>query len=141
MNVKKHKMKKGFTLFELLIVLVIVAILVAIAVPTYRHYILRSNRTDAMHTLLSIQLAQEKYRMSNTTYGDLSDVWGGVTTTSGGHYTLSISGTSASAYTITASAVGGQANDTEGGTSCANLVLTYAAGSTAKTPAACWMDN
>ena len=130
----------GFSLLELLATLVIVAILVAVAIPTYRSYVMKSNRSDAVHSLLSMQLAQEKHRMGNTTYGNLAAVWGGVTTTSGGHYTLSITNNTATTYTLTATAVGSQTSDTADGSSCAALVLTYANGSTTKTPASCWMQ-
>ena len=134
------KTKQGFSLFELIIALVIVASLAAISVSAYRGYILKSHRSDALHTLLAMQLAQEKYRMNNTTYGTLAQVWNSVTTTEGGYYSLAISGNTATAYTITATAVGTQANDEEDGTSCSTLTLAYSNGTTTKSPAACWLN-
>ncbi|OGO94008.1 MAG: hypothetical protein A3F10_00915 [Coxiella sp. RIFCSPHIGHO2_12_FULL_42_15] len=128
----------GLTLMELLIALLIIGILVGIAVPTYQTYVLRGNRADAFQTLLGIQLQQEKYRLSNTSYGTLAQVWGGVTTSPRGHYTLSITNLSATSYTITATAVGSQTADSNGGTSCATMTLSYSNGTTTKTPAACW---
>ncbi|OGO91506.1 MAG: hypothetical protein A3F41_06345 [Coxiella sp. RIFCSPHIGHO2_12_FULL_44_14] len=136
-------MKKcwAISLLELLIVIFIIGVLAAVAVPTYRSYILRSNRSDAIHTLLNIQLAEEKYRMDNATYGNLSEVWGGVGSTPGGHYALTITSITATSYTITATAVGTQANDSSGGVSCDALVLSYANGATTKTPAVCWSEG
>ena len=49
----------GFTLIELMIVIVIVAVLAAIAMPSYRQYVLRSHRTEATRTLLNVAVAQE----------------------------------------------------------------------------------
>src|SRR5665648_562479 len=120
-------MKKllGFTMIELLIAIAIIGILAAIAIPSYRSYSLKSGRSDGLQTALSIQLAEERYRMKNSTYGSLAQVWNGVTTSTGGYYTIAISGNTATAYTITLTAVGTQANDTENGTSCTPLVLTY----------------
>ena len=46
------------TLIELMIVVAIVAILAAVALPAYRGYVLRSNRTEATATLLRVQAAQ-----------------------------------------------------------------------------------
>ena len=132
--------EKGFTLTEMIIVLTLVAILALISIFSYRDYVMKSYRTDAMHTLLAMQLAQEKYRMSNTAYGELAAVWSGVTTTVGGHYTLAISNVGASQYTLTATAIGTQASDDEDGTSCSVLTLTYSNGTTTKTPTDCWFD-
>lgn len=125
---------------EMIIVVVLVAMIVTIAIPTYRSYILKSNRADAIHTLLAIQLAQEKYRMNNSNYGTLTQVWSGVTSTDKGYYNLAISNVSTTSYTITATAVGNQASDMENGNSCATLTLSFANNVTTKTPAACWMD-
>jgi type IV pilus assembly protein PilE len=58
----------GFTLTEVLIVVVVVAILASIAVPSYRSYVLRTHRTDATSMLLRIQSAQEKFFLQNNQY-------------------------------------------------------------------------
>lgn len=125
---------------ELLIAIAIVGILAAIAIPSYRSYTLKSNRSDGLQTALSIQLAQERYRMKNSSYGSLAQVWNGVTTSTGGYYTIAISGASATAYTITLTAVGNQASDTEDGTACTPLVLSYSNNAVTKTPTACWAN-
>ncbi len=126
---------------ELMMAVAIVAILAAIAIPTYRYYVLKSYRAEALSTLLSMQLAQEKYRTLNASYGNLSQIWSGVSTTSNNKYTLSITNLSGTTYTMTATAIGDQSNDSEGGTSCGTLTLSYANGATTKSPAACWMEN
>jgi type IV pilus assembly protein PilE len=59
---------RGFTLVELMITLVIAAILITVAVPSYRRYILRSQRTDATVALTRIQSAQEKYFLQYNRY-------------------------------------------------------------------------
>jgi len=59
---------RGFTLVELMITLVIAAILITIAVPSYRRYVLRSQRIDATMALTRIQAAQEKYFLQHNSY-------------------------------------------------------------------------
>jgi type IV pilus assembly protein PilE len=60
--------QNGVTLIELMTVMVIVAILAAIAVPSYRSYVLRSQRTDATTSLLRIQSGEEKFLVQNGKY-------------------------------------------------------------------------
>lgn len=129
---------KGFTLIETMIAIAILAVVILIAIPSYTSYIRKGRRIDAINSLLSISLAQERYRSINTTYGTLAQVWGGVTTSSEGYYTLSISNNTASAYTISATAVGDQANDAVNGVSCTPLQITASSGTITKSPASCW---
>ncbi|HVY53390.1 MAG TPA: type IV pilin protein [Gammaproteobacteria bacterium] len=129
---------RGFTLIEILIVLVILSVLTVLAVSLYSSTVRVGRRADGVDTLLAISLAEERYRSVNTSYGTLAQVWSGVTTTTQGYYTLAISNVSATGYTVTATAIGDQANDNESGTSCATLVLTVSSGTTTNTPVACW---
>jgi type IV pilus assembly protein PilE len=128
----------GFSLIELMVVVAIVGILTVLAVVLYSGSVREGRRSDAVNTLLAISLAEERYRTINTSYGTLAQVWGGVTTSSQGYYTLSISNVSATGYTITATAAGDQTNDTSGSTSCSALTLTASNGTTTQSPAACW---
>ncbi len=64
-TVCKHR---GVTLVELLTVIVIIAILSSIAIPTYRNYVLRAQRTEATATLVRVQAAQEKFFAQNNIY-------------------------------------------------------------------------
>jgi type IV pilus assembly protein PilE len=128
----------GFTLIELVITLTIVAILAMIVINIYTDNVRKSRRIDAVNSLISISMAEERYRSQNTTYGSLAAVWGGVSNSSEGFYTLSISNVSATSYTIIATAVGTQANDSDSGTSCATLQLSVSNGTITKTPAVCW---
>lgn len=133
---KRHE--KGFSLTEILFALVIVGILLAIAIPSYYQYQLRAHRSEGVNALNNIQLQQEKYRLSNTSYGTLAQVWGGVTSTANGYYALAASNIGTTGYTLTATAQGDQAADTQSGTSCLVLTLTVNGLSTTRTPAACW---
>lgn len=129
---------KGFSLIELLMAMLILGIIVGVATPSYLSYLREGRRVDAVNSLLSISLGQERYRSSHSTYGSLAQVWGGVTASNQGYYTLSISNTSATSYTITATATGNQVNDAVGGTSCSSMVYAVSNGAVTKTPAVCW---
>jgi type IV pilus assembly protein PilE len=101
--------QRGVTLIELMTVVVIVAILASIAVPSYRNYLLRAQRTDATTALLRIQSGMEKYLVQNGKYTtDLTsapkDGGLGLTTISEqGFYDLKIEST-ATGYKATATA-------------------------------------
>jgi type IV pilus assembly protein PilE len=62
------KHQKGFTLMELMIALAVVAILSAIALPSYQDYIRRGARTEAKTTLLENVLGMEQAFTTNNTY-------------------------------------------------------------------------
>lgn len=58
----------GFTLIELMITVAIVAILAAVAVPSYRDYLLRGHLADATHGLASVRANMERHFQDNRTY-------------------------------------------------------------------------
>jgi type IV pilus assembly protein PilE len=63
-----HRSSKGFSLVELMIVLVVVAILAAVAIPAYHNHVMRSRQADAYHNLLDIKAAQEMHLSMYNTY-------------------------------------------------------------------------
>ena len=61
---------KGITLIELLLVIVIVGILAAIALPTYTSYTVRARRVDAKTALQQLQASQEMFRAERGRYAN-----------------------------------------------------------------------
>lgn len=120
---------KGFTLVELMIGLIIVAVLVSLALPSFRDTLRKSRRSDAMNSIMDLHLSQERYRVNNATYGDLADLGkADPLPSSDGHYELDITVNTATNYTIFADAKGDQAID-----SCGDFTLTFTAGVITKT--------
>lgn len=66
--------QRGFTLIELMIVLVIIAILAAIGYPSYLNSVTKSNRAAAQSHLMALAQAQQKYFNDSRTYGALADL-------------------------------------------------------------------
>jgi type IV pilus assembly protein PilE len=60
--------QRGITLIELITVVVVLSILVAVAIPSYRSYLIRTQRSDAKTALLTLRAAQEKYYLQNNEY-------------------------------------------------------------------------
>jgi type IV pilus assembly protein PilE len=132
----------GVTLVELMTVLVIVGILAALAIPSYRAYTLRANRTIAKNALLSIATSQERYYLANRTYGTLAQLSaaGFPTTSEHGLYTLAISVNDATTFTATAvPTAGGGDNgvDMTADSECASFSIT-AQGVRSASSARCW---
>ena len=59
------KKNSGFTLLEMLIVIVVMGILVAVAIPSYTRYVVRAQRVEARDTLQTIaSLIEQNYRVT-----------------------------------------------------------------------------
>jgi type IV pilus assembly protein PilE len=88
--------QSGVTLVELMTVVVIVTILASVAIPSYRSYLIRTQRSDAKTALLNLRAAQEKFYLQNNAYSDkITDpsASGGLglrSTSDNGFYTLSV---------------------------------------------------
>ncbi len=62
------KRLRGFTLIELMIVVVVVAILAAIAIPAWQRYAYRARRPDGQELLIRIAQAEERFYTTNNHY-------------------------------------------------------------------------
>lgn len=108
-----HPCCRGFTLIELLIVMTVLAIITAIAVPSYREYVLRSNRGEAMSALHKLSNLQEDYYSNQLAYTSSLSVLSYPATTPNDLYKLSISTNPTVGYTLQAVAINQQLQDTK----------------------------
>ncbi len=94
------KSNRGITLIELLIVIVIVGILAAIAVPVYTNYMQRARRADAKTALEQLRASQEMFRAEKGSYSinlvELGNTWG--VPNISGDYDILLVNTGANAY-------------------------------------------
>ena len=103
MTYKKLQRGRGFTLIEVMIVVAIVAILAAIALPSYSEYVRRGHRADARAGLLQAQLWLERAATATGVYPTTlpaSLTWSGDSTK---RYTIGFAaGNTNAAFTLTA---------------------------------------
>lgn len=127
--------QRGFTLLELMIVVLIVAVLAGLAFNAYNNQVRKSRRAEAKQVLSDLMLKQEKYRSNNTTFGTVAQVGGAASSTYYDFCPVAATCTqSATAYVLTAVPKGDQTKD-----SCGTLTLSMSAGTVTKSPTTgCW---
>ena len=121
--------ESGFTLIEVLVALVLVAILAAIAYPSYREHLVRSSRSAAQTELVELSSMQEKiYLNSNGYSSSVTGAYNGTAagglgktrgTTNDGKYTFTLQ-LAGQSYTLTATPVSGGTQHADGAFSIAS---------------------
>lgn len=137
------KTQQGFTLVELMIVVVIVGILASIAVPAYSNYVMRGKIPDATSALAGKRVQMEQYFQDNHTYV------GGTPcnndTTSSRYFTFACpAAATAGAYTIQAAGTGSMAGFTytiDQSNTKTSSIAAPAPASWQATSASCWITK
>jgi type IV pilus assembly protein PilE len=131
----------GITLLELMAVVMVVGILGMIAIPSYRQYTIRAQRTEAKTALLQLATNQERFYLTNRRYSDDPEQLGFTgDNTERGLYALTITGAGTAGYTATATPRTGGQVDMTGDAQCATFSITAQGVRTATGTAAanCW---
>ena len=79
-------MKRGFTLIEMLVVLAILSIVVAVAVPNYAAHVARTRRTEGQIALIDAMQRQERHRLQHNTFVAFSAARGAEAASQGFHW-------------------------------------------------------
>jgi type IV pilus assembly protein PilE len=130
--------RSGFTLIELVIAVAVVALLAAIALPSYLQQIRRSNRTDAKAILMENVQYMERFYTTNGTFVGADAALPSTVSPKGSsgadiRYNISFSaGPAALAYTLQATPANAQTGD-----SCGTLTINNTGATTPATPG-CW---
>jgi len=133
-----EKRESGFTIIELMFVLVIISILLALAYPSYVDYVRKSKRGEAQQLLMNWSVNQEIFRSNNPEYATAVQL----PVPTHDDYVFTMPARNATAFTLQAAAQGDQANDqAKDDTACSTLNLNsaglkYSGGDTAVT--ICW---
>lgn len=134
----------GFTLIEMMVVVAIIAILAAIAVPIYSTYITRSKLTDAQNNLSAVRVSMEQFYQDNRQYASTASpaLCGVAMPASSPYFSYSCALNAVPGYVITATGIPDTATanfaftidqNNDRGTTKANGWYT--------TPANCWVTS
>jgi type IV pilus assembly protein PilE len=100
----------GFTLIEVMIVVSVVALLSAIALPSYQEYVRRAHRAHAQATLVQAAQWMERAAVVIGTYPPADQIPAGLLLVEGQRYNV-VAVSNGATYTLTATPVAGQATD------------------------------
>lgn len=128
--IKKTKVRqRGFTLIEMMVVVLIIGILSAVAFPSYVSYVQKSRRFDVQAAMYKTAAEMEREYTEKNTYAD-----GGLAAEAASHpyYTVTFSAKSSQAYTIQAVPKDAQVKD-----ECGTMTLAHT-GAYAPTTKGCW---
>ncbi|BDI04536.1 type IV pilin protein [Sphaerotilus microaerophilus] len=130
---------RGFTLVEMMIVIAVIGILTAVALPSYRQHVANSRRADARAAILSLAQVMERWYTERGTYVGATVGASGIYPSASpqGYYTMSITAQDATTFTVRAAPTGAQTGD-----ACGSYTYTQAGtrGVTggSRTVAQCW---
>ncbi|MFY9397616.1 MAG: type IV pilin protein [Desulfomonilia bacterium] len=123
--------KKGFSLMEVMVVVVIVGILASVAIPSYTRYVNRTRRAEAITALQTVALYQEKARAESGSYqseANLVNNYGlrprtGNDYTPSEYYDINITDVTATTFRAYAIGKGRQATDKRSRSDAYNLIF------------------
>jgi type IV pilus assembly protein PilE len=136
----------GFTLIEVMIVVAIIGILSAIAIPAYTDYVRRAKISEATSNMMALRVKMEQYFQDNRTYNGTVPPCGAAGTSIAAlpstsdmkYFTLSCSNLGATTYTITATGTGNMSGF-EYRLDQANVRSTAGTGNWLQTSSSCWV--
>lgn len=125
---KNSSRESGFTLIELMIVIAVVGLLTAIALPSYQSYVARGKRAEARAEVLKAEGWLERYYTENNRYADgptstanaaFSARFGPVPATGPANYNISVTFPTITSYSVVATRTGSMTTD-----NCGNYTKT-----------------